>query len=214
MMRWPPSNIRLHQSGLCQKNFVCSGMTSTIMSTLHFKNSWQRVHWCNSCMWGWSADAAAEADKVFQSSSSPLFEKILKKSKHPHPLIYLRGFHSKDFASILDFLYLGQANVYQGDLDFFLAIAQEIELKGKPRVSCWRIKKNENNLNQQKCARNCCRHQTLTKQNEYLIMLSRSLLEQLQYQTILAPPCKHWMNEMVKSMHCNDGERPKDDPPW
>ena len=32
--------------------------------------------------------------------------------------------------SILDFLYFGEANVYQEDLDSFLAIAEEIQLKG------------------------------------------------------------------------------------
>ena len=57
-------------------------------------------------------------------------EKILKKSKHPHPLIYLKGFQSKDFVSIMDFLYFGEANVYQEDLDSFLALAEEIQLKG------------------------------------------------------------------------------------
>ena len=71
-----------------------------------------------------------EAHKVIIASSSPFFEKILRKSKHPHPLIYLKGFQSKDFASILDFLYFGEANVYQEDLDPFLAIAEEIELNG------------------------------------------------------------------------------------
>ena len=71
-----------------------------------------------------------EAHKVILASSSPFFEKILQQSKHPHPLIYLRGFQSKDFASILDFLYFGEANVYQDDLDSFLAIAEEIKLKG------------------------------------------------------------------------------------
>ena len=71
-----------------------------------------------------------EAHKVILASSSPFFEKILQKSKHPHPLIYLRGFQSKDFASILDFLYFGEANVYQEDLDPFLAIAEGIKLKG------------------------------------------------------------------------------------
>ena len=71
-----------------------------------------------------------EAHKVIIASSSPFFEKILQKSKHPHPLIYLKGFQSKDFASILDFLYFGEANVYQEDLDSFLTIAEEIELKG------------------------------------------------------------------------------------
>ena len=49
-----------------------------------------------------------EAHKVILASSSPFFEEILQKSKHPHPLIYLRGFQSKDFASILDFLYFGR----------------------------------------------------------------------------------------------------------
>ena len=71
-----------------------------------------------------------EAHKVVMASSSPFFEEILQKSKHPHPMIYLRGFQSRDFASILDFLYFGEANVYQGDLDSFLAIAEEIKLKG------------------------------------------------------------------------------------
>ena len=71
-----------------------------------------------------------EAHKVILAASSPFFEKILQKSKHPHPLIYLRGFQSKDFASILDFLYSGEANVYQEDLDSLLAIAHEIKLKG------------------------------------------------------------------------------------
>ena len=71
-----------------------------------------------------------EAHKVILTSSSPFFEKILQKSKHPHPLIFLKGFQSKDFVSILDFLYSGEANVYQEDMDSFLAIAEEIQLKG------------------------------------------------------------------------------------
>ena len=71
-----------------------------------------------------------EAHKVILASSSPFFEDILRKNKHPHPLIYLKGFQSQDFVSILDFLYFGEAKVYQEDLDSFLAIAGEIQLKG------------------------------------------------------------------------------------
>ena len=71
-----------------------------------------------------------EAHKVILATSSPFFEKILQKNKHPHPLIYLKGFQSKDFVSILDFLYYGEAYVFQEDLDSFLAIAGEIRLKG------------------------------------------------------------------------------------
>ena len=71
-----------------------------------------------------------QAHKVILASSSPFFEKIFQKGKHPHSLIYLRGFQSKDLASILDFLYFGEANVYQENLDSFLAIAEELKLKG------------------------------------------------------------------------------------
>ena len=71
-----------------------------------------------------------EAHKVILAASSPFFETILQRNKHPHPLIYLKGFQSRDLLSILDFLYFGEANVYQENLDSFLAIAEELKLKG------------------------------------------------------------------------------------
>ena len=71
-----------------------------------------------------------EAHKVILAASSPFFEKILQRNKHPHPLIYLRGFQSQDLLAILDFLYFGEANVFQENLDSFLAIAEELKLKG------------------------------------------------------------------------------------
>ena len=71
-----------------------------------------------------------DAHKVILAASSPIFEEILQKNKHPHPMIYMRGIQSKHFASILDFLYLGETKVFQVDLDSFLDIAEEIQLKG------------------------------------------------------------------------------------
>ena len=71
-----------------------------------------------------------EAHKVILAASSPFFEEILQRNKHPHPLIYLRGFKSEDFVTILNFLYFGEANVYQENLGSFLAIAGELHLKG------------------------------------------------------------------------------------
>ena len=71
-----------------------------------------------------------EAHKVILAASSPFFQKILQRNKHPHPMIYLKGFQSKDLVAVLDFLYFGEANVYQEHLDFFLAIAEQLQLKG------------------------------------------------------------------------------------
>ena len=71
-----------------------------------------------------------EAHKVILVASSPLFKKILIGNKHTHPMIYLRGWRSADILAILDFLYYGEANVYQENLESFLSIAEELELKG------------------------------------------------------------------------------------
>ena len=58
-----------------------------------------------------------EAHKVILSVSSPLFENLLKRNKHNHPLIYMRGVKSEDLIAIIDFLYYGEANVSQENLN-------------------------------------------------------------------------------------------------
>ena len=42
----------------------------------------------------------------------------------------MRGVKSHDLLAIVDFLYCGEANINQDDLDSFLAIAEELQLKG------------------------------------------------------------------------------------
>ena len=71
-----------------------------------------------------------EAHKVILAASSPFFQKLLGRNKHPHPLIYMRGIEFDDLLAIVDFLYRGEANVFQENLDSFLAIAEELQLKG------------------------------------------------------------------------------------
>ena len=71
-----------------------------------------------------------EAHKVILASSSPFFRDILKKNKHPHPLIYMKGLKSESLLAIVDFLYQGEANIFQEDLDSFLGLADELKLKG------------------------------------------------------------------------------------
>merc|ERR1712129_256529 len=71
-----------------------------------------------------------EAHKVILASSSPFFLNLLRRNKHPHPLIYMRGLTSEDLVAMIDFLYFGEANVYQKNLDSFLAVAEELQLKG------------------------------------------------------------------------------------
>ena len=71
-----------------------------------------------------------ETHKVILASSSPFFMEILKKNKHPHPMIYMRALKADELVAMIDFLYYGEANVNQENLDVFLALAEELKLKG------------------------------------------------------------------------------------
>ena len=71
-----------------------------------------------------------EAHKIVLASSSPFFKELLQKNKHSHPLVYMRGVKYEDLVAIIDFLYVGEANVSQDNLDSFLAVAGELKLKG------------------------------------------------------------------------------------
>ena len=71
-----------------------------------------------------------EAHKVILAASSPFFQSLLGRNKHAHPLIYMRGMRSEDLKAVVDFLYYGEANIYQENLDTFLIIAEELKLKG------------------------------------------------------------------------------------
>ena len=68
--------------------------------------------------------------KVVLAASSPLLGAMLKSSQHSHPLLYLWGIKARDLARLVDFIYRGQVQVYQSDLDDFLALAKLLEVKG------------------------------------------------------------------------------------
>ena len=71
-----------------------------------------------------------EAHRVILSTCSPFFSSLLRKNKHSHPMIYMRGLKAKDLATIIDFIYYGEVNILQEDIDAFLALAHEFKLKG------------------------------------------------------------------------------------
>merc|ERR1712129_252067 len=76
-----------------------------------------------------------EAHKVILAASSPFFKNILGKNKHTNPLIYMRGIKTDELVAILDFLYYGKTNVVEENLDNFLALAEELKLKGLSKSS-------------------------------------------------------------------------------
>ena len=72
-----------------------------------------------------------EVHKVILISSSPVFSNLLLKvKKQPQPLIYMRGMKSGDLKTLMDFLYLGEATLQEEDVENFLELGREFQLKG------------------------------------------------------------------------------------
>jgi len=72
-----------------------------------------------------------KAHKVVLSGSSPMFRTmLLNNPQHPHPLVYLKGVQYSDLLSIIQFIYLGQTQVEQRNLETFMVTAKELEIQG------------------------------------------------------------------------------------
>ena len=70
------------------------------------------------------------AHKVVLAASSPLFRAIITRNPHSHPLLYLKGVTATNLNYVLDFIYNGEVNVAQDDLNSFLTAAEDLKIKG------------------------------------------------------------------------------------
>jgi len=75
-------------------------------------------------------DEQIQAHKVILSACSPFFRGVLRRNPHAHPLLYLKGVKFTDLQSVLSFMYHGEVNVAQEELNSFLAVAEELRVKG------------------------------------------------------------------------------------
>ena len=75
-------------------------------------------------------DSQIQAHKVILSACSPFFRNVLRRNPHQHPLLYLKGVKYKELLSVLNFMYMGEVNVAQEELNSFLAVAEDLRVKG------------------------------------------------------------------------------------
>jgi len=76
-----------------------------------------------------------QAHKLMLSACSPFFRTVLKQNPHQHPLLYLKDVRFVDLQSVLTFMYNGEVNVAQEDLNSFLSTAEELQVKGLTQSS-------------------------------------------------------------------------------
>merc|ERR1712142_1062598 len=75
-------------------------------------------------------DDQIQAHKVILSACSPFFRKVLRRNRHEHPLLYLKGVKYADLVSVLSFMYHGEVDISQEDLNSFLGVAEDLKVKG------------------------------------------------------------------------------------
>jgi len=75
-------------------------------------------------------DNQIQAHKVILSACSQFFRNILRRNPHQHPLLYLKGVKYSELMSVLNFMYHGEVNVAQEELNSFLSVAEDLRVKG------------------------------------------------------------------------------------
>ena len=76
------------------------------------------------------------AHKVVLSASSNYFENILKNTRNSNPFLCLEGVNSKELNFALDYIYQGEVQIHQDQLERFLDIAQRFKLEGLMEQKC------------------------------------------------------------------------------
>ena len=149
-----------------------------------------------------------ETHKMILASSSPFFMEVLRKNKHPHPLIYMRGVKAEELLAMLDFLYFGEASVNQESLEVFLGLADELELKGLTNSS-WSNNQDyetkppltENNFEQKK-------HQAESTSNVRIPLAEYNLKTETKSSSVaMVSEDTHQLAEQVKSMMRDTGNK-------
>ena len=69
------------------------------------------------------------AHKLVLSSSSGYFKDIFIKNNHPHPILCLVGVNSQEVNNILDYIYYGEVQIHQDNLDLFLEVAKKLRVE-------------------------------------------------------------------------------------
>ena len=77
----------------------------------------------------------AHKHKLVLSACSGFFKSIFKTNAHSHPLLYLSGVTSSNLNFILDYIYQGEVQLYQEQLDSFLDTAQKLRIAGLLRLN-------------------------------------------------------------------------------
>ena len=70
-------------------------------------------------------EVSISSHKVVLSACSPFFRNVLKRNQHQHPLLYLNGVKSTDLKNILDYVYRGEVQIFEDQIDSFFVVMKK-----------------------------------------------------------------------------------------
>merc|ERR1712243_65591 len=87
-------------------------------------------------------DQDIKAHKVVLAGSSPYFDRVLKANPNDHPLLFMNGINMDVLKAIVAFIYLGEVQVEQDNVEAFMAGATALEVKGLQREDVGELDEN------------------------------------------------------------------------
>ena len=114
--------------------------------------------------------------KVILSSASQFFKQILLKNPHANPLIYLKLKYDH-LCSIVTFMYLGQCEIEQSNIESFLEIAKDLQIDG-----LFTDKQEDSFVSDQNLLSKSSLN--ITEQQQYTKEVSQESLSEVECQTL------------------------------
>ena len=71
-----------------------------------------------------------DTHRVILASCSSFFKRLLMKNPNKNQVVYMKGIHYTDLQAIINFIYLGQAEIRQEYFQRFIDVAKDLEIKG------------------------------------------------------------------------------------
>ena len=111
------------------KDFLLSSNDFTSKAPSTFRQFWMDQEFTDVTL-ATEDDRQIKAHKVILSACSPFFRNLLIKNPHPNPLIYLKGIKHAGLKMVLKFIYVGECNVSNEELQDFLATGIDLMVSG------------------------------------------------------------------------------------
>ena len=136
-----------------------------------------------------------KAHKIVLSASSSVLKQILSSHQHSNPLIYMNRVEYKTLCSIIDFIYFGEVGICEENLNDFISLGEELQLKGLTGNFTKHLRDEEESSSQD----NTCSNQNkqiFLKDNQEIVgsINSSESIEKIQLEDFI-DPLQHLIKE-------------------